>query len=124
MPAMQGGQLCQPCKEVKCASQARRSTVQDNEHVLPLRLIVTLYATSFPFGSVFLFPSVARFLLLPVPAMQVLRVVHPPGGATALIAVTSPPILRNNGLYIIYPVLSGIFIMLAVALVVNNFKRQ
>lgn len=50
--------------------------------------------------------------------------VHPPGGATALIAVTSPPAVRLKGFYIVMPVLSGSLILLLVALIVNNFRRH
>jgi CBS-domain-containing membrane protein len=50
--------------------------------------------------------------------------VHPPGGATALIAVTSPPAVRLKGFYIVMPVLSGSLILLLVALIVNNLRRH
>eukprot|EP00850_Spirogloea_muscicola_P006666 SM000032S12050 [mRNA] locus=s32:267679:269236:+ [translate_table: standard] len=57
-------------------------------------------------------------------AMQSLRMVHPPGGATALIAVTSPTSQRNHGLFILVPVMSGVLVMVLVALIVNNITRQ
>lgn len=53
--------------------------------------------------------------------MQITKTLHPPGGATALIAVTgSPTILKLGYWYVIFPVLSGAMILLIVALVFNN----
>ncbi|CAI5995779.1 unnamed protein product, partial [Closterium sp. NIES-64] len=57
-------------------------------------------------------------------AMQLLRIVHPPGGASALIAVMSPPSLRCHGFFVLTPVLLGVCIMLTVALFVNNIARH
>ncbi|GAQ82039.1 hypothetical protein KFL_000980260 [Klebsormidium nitens] len=56
--------------------------------------------------------------------MQFTRTVHPPGGATALIAVTSPPALRLKGLFIVIPVLAGALLLLLVALIINNIQRH
>eukprot|EP00850_Spirogloea_muscicola_P015521 SM000119S25664 [mRNA] locus=s119:426006:427580:+ [translate_table: standard] len=61
---------------------------------------------------------------LAILAMQSLRMVHPPGGATALIAVTSPTSQRNHGLFILVPVMSGVVVMVLIALIVNNITRQ
>ncbi|CAI5977051.1 unnamed protein product [Closterium sp. NIES-65] len=61
---------------------------------------------------------------LSIVAMQLLRIVHPPGGASALIAVMSPPSLRCHGFFVLTPVLLGVCIMLTVALFVNNIARQ
>ncbi|GJP54846.1 hypothetical protein CLOM_g13872 [Closterium sp. NIES-68] len=61
---------------------------------------------------------------LSIVAMQLLRIVHPPGGASALIAVMSPPSLRCHGLFVLTPVLLGVLIMLTVALFINNIARQ
>ena len=53
--------------------------------------------------------------------MHATGTLHPPGGATALIAVTGGPKLLALGyLYALIPVLSGALIMLAVALVAVN----
>lgn len=54
-------------------------------------------------------------------AMQITKTLHPPGGATALIAVTGGAKIFSLGyLYVLSPVLSGCLILLAVALVFNN----
>lgn len=55
-----------------------------------------------------------------IAAMQLTNTTHPPGGATALIAVTSPEMAWGGYLYVFMPILSGCAIMLAAALVMNN----
>lgn len=50
---------------------------------------------------------------------------HPPGGATALIAVTGGEGIRQLGYwYAFVPCLAGACLMLAIALVVNNLPRS
>lgn len=57
--------------------------------------------------------------------MQITKTLHPPGGATALIAVTgSPAILKLGYSYVIFPVLSGAMILLIVAMVFNNMTAN
>lgn len=57
--------------------------------------------------------------------MHLLRSMHPPGGATALIAVVGGDNIHALGYwYVLFPVLSGSLILLAVALVVNNLSRN
>lgn len=57
--------------------------------------------------------------------MQITKTLHPPGGATALIAVTgSPTILKLGYWYVIFPVFSGAMILLIVALVFNNMTAN
>ncbi len=54
-------------------------------------------------------------------AMQYSKTLHPPGGATALIAVTGSPQIKALGFwYVLSPVLSGALILLVVALIFNN----
>jgi CBS-domain-containing membrane protein len=56
-----------------------------------------------------------------IAAMHATRTLHPPGGATALIAVIGSDKIHNLGLlYVVFPVATGVVIMLIVALVVNN----
>lgn len=58
---------------------------------------------------------------LSIVVMQITKTLHPPGGATALIAVTgSPKIISLGYVYVLSPVLSGCLILLAVALIFNN----
>ncbi|MFP9116247.1 HPP family protein [Flavobacterium sp. RNTU_13] len=58
---------------------------------------------------------------LSIIAMQITKTLHPPGGATALIAATASPQIRSLGyMYVLSPVLSGCLILLVVALIFNN----
>ncbi|RYZ26178.1 MAG: HPP family protein [Sphingobacteriales bacterium] len=62
---------------------------------------------------------------LSIVAMQVTRTLHPPGGATALIAVTGGPKIASLGfMYVLSPVLSGCLILLVVALIFNNMTAS
>lgn len=57
--------------------------------------------------------------------MQITKTLHPPGGATALIAVTGSEKITDLGYYyVIFPVLSGALILLAVALITNNMAHN
>ncbi|MCY0968198.1 HPP family protein [Chryseobacterium wangxinyae] len=57
--------------------------------------------------------------------MQYTKTLHPPGGATALIAVTSTGKIPELGYwYVISPVLSGCIILLIVALFFNNITKN
>lgn len=58
---------------------------------------------------------------LSIVLMQITKTLHPPGGATALIAVIGSEKIKHLGYwYVVSPVLTGCLIMLAVALVFNN----
>ena len=58
-------------------------------------------------------------------AMQITRCLHPPGGATALIAVSGGANISSLGyLYVLTPVFSGTMILLLVALLFNNITKK
>tara|TARA_R110002049_G_C9177204_1_gene562896 strand:+ start:1578 stop:2150 length:573 start_codon:yes stop_codon:yes gene_type:complete len=58
---------------------------------------------------------------LSIVCMQCTKTMHPPGGATALIAVIGAEDIRALGyLYVLAPVLSGTLILFVVALIFNN----
>ncbi len=60
-----------------------------------------------------------------IAAMHATKTLHPPGGATALIAVIGSSKIHNIGyLYVFVPVGSGAIIMLLVALIVNNIPKK
>lgn len=62
---------------------------------------------------------------LSIVAMQVTKTLHPPGGATALIAVIGSEKIKALGyLFILSPVLTGALMLLAVALVFNNITQN
>lgn len=53
--------------------------------------------------------------------MQITKTLHPPGGATALIAVTGSPAIKNLGYgYVLAPVVTGVLILLLAAVIFNN----
>jgi CBS-domain-containing membrane protein len=57
--------------------------------------------------------------------MHLTKTLHPPGGATALIAVTGgDTVYRLGYLYALIPVAAGALVMLAIALVVNNIPKN
>ena len=62
---------------------------------------------------------------LSIVAMHFTRTLHPPGGATALIAVIGGESVHSLGYtYVLCPVLIGALVMLLVALVVNNLSSN
>lgn len=62
---------------------------------------------------------------LSIVAMQLTKTLHPPGGATALIAVSGGATIKTLGfMYVLSPVLSGSIILLLVALVFNNLSKH
>lgn len=62
---------------------------------------------------------------LSIVAMQITKTLHPPGGATALIAVTGGAKIKAMGyLYVFSPVLTGVLILFMVALVFNNMRHR
>ncbi|BFM41869.1 HPP family protein [Flavobacterium sp. CFS9] len=57
--------------------------------------------------------------------MQITKTLHPPGGATALIAVTASPQIKNLGyMYVLSPVLVGVLILFVTALIFNNMTSS
>jgi CBS domain-containing membrane protein len=57
--------------------------------------------------------------------MQITKTLHPPGGATALIAVTGSAQIKALGyMYVLSPVLSGVLILLIIALIFNNMTSS
>lgn len=60
-----------------------------------------------------------------IAVMHATKTLHPPGGATALIAVIGGPDIHGLGyFYAIMPIGAGALIMLLVALLVNNIPRH
>lgn len=90
-------------------------------HVISAIVGVTM-AKIFP-DTIWLASSLA--VAAAIVLMQITKTLHPPGGATALIAVTgSPAILKLGYWYVLTPVLSGAIILLLVALIFNNMTSN
>jgi CBS domain-containing membrane protein len=65
--------------------------------------------------------AAALAVSLSIVLMQITKTLHPPGGATALIAVIGSEKIKSFGyLYVLSPILSGVLILFFIALVVNN----
>jgi CBS-domain-containing membrane protein len=60
-----------------------------------------------------------------IAVMHATRTLHPPGGATALIAVIGGDRIHSLGfMYALFPVAGGALILLVIALIVNNIPRN
>jgi len=69
--------------------------------------------------------AAALAVALSIVLMQITKTLHPPGGATALIAIIGTERVKELGyLYVISPVLSGVVILLLVALIFNNITKH
>ncbi|BDD88110.1 HPP family protein [Desulfofustis limnaeus] len=89
-------------------------------HVLSAIIGVSAFLLfgQYPFLAAALAVSVAIAL------MHWTKTLHPPGGATALIAVLGGDTIHSLGyLYVLVPVAAGSLIMLAVALLINNVPK-
>jgi CBS domain-containing membrane protein len=57
--------------------------------------------------------------------MQITKTLHPPGGATALIAVIGSEKIKGLGyMYLVTPILTGVLILLLMALFFNNITSE
>jgi CBS-domain-containing membrane protein len=57
--------------------------------------------------------------------MQITKTLHPPGGATALIAIIGSSKITSLGyLYIVSPIFSGVLVLFIVALIFNNITAH
>jgi len=66
--------------------------------------------------------AAALAVSLTIVAQEVTRTVHPPGGATALIYVTTPLVQHLGYKYVFCPSFLGAVIMVAVACITNNLS--
>lgn len=74
-------------------------------------------------GQLWLAAAVA--VSLSIALMHLTKTLHPPGGATALIAVIGGESVHNLGyLYVVTPVALGASVMLLVAIIVNNIPKN
>jgi CBS domain-containing membrane protein len=90
-------------------------------HVLSALVGVTIYQIV----PDILWLSAPLAVALSIVLMQYTKTLHPPGGATALIAVTSTGKIPELGYwYVLSPVLSGCIILLLVALFFNNITKN
>ena len=73
----------------------------------------------------YLWLAASAAVSLSIVAMQITKTLHPPGGATALIATIASDQIKSLGyLYVVSPVLVGVLILLVIALIVNNIPAN
>ena len=90
-------------------------------HIISAIIGVTCYKMLYPHMWLAASLAVATAIAL----MHASKTLHPPGGATALIAVIGSQKIHKLGyFYAIVPVGTGAFMMLAVALLVNNISKN
>jgi CBS domain-containing membrane protein len=69
--------------------------------------------------------AAAIAVALSIVAMQITKTLHPPGGATALIAVIGSEKIKSLGFwYVLNPIASGVVILLVVAMIFNNITSS
>lgn len=92
-------------------------------HIISAIIGVTvqkLLGEGFP---IWLAPALA--VSLSIVMMQITKTLHPPGGATALIANIGSEKVKSLGYgYVLSPVASGLVVMFIVALAVNNLHKD
>lgn len=65
--------------------------------------------------------AAALAVSLSIVVMQITKTLHPPGGATALIAIIGSDKIKALGYgYVVSPIFTGVLILLIVALIFNN----
>jgi CBS-domain-containing membrane protein len=81
--------------------------------------------TVFTFMPDILWITAPLAVSLAIVFMQITKTLHPPGGATALIAVIGSEKIKGLGyLYVLSPVLSGAVVLLLVAFIFNNVTKN
>ncbi|MBL1208913.1 HPP family protein [Geminocystis sp. GBBB08] len=76
-------------------------------------------------SSQFIWIASGLAVAISIVLMQISKTLHPPGGATALIAIIGSEKIKTLGFwYIIDPVLSSVFIMFIVAIIFNNIPED
>ncbi len=89
-------------------------------HIISALIGVSAYNLLYPW----MWLAAAVAVATAIAAMHATKTLHPPGGATALIAVIGGDKIHNLGfLYVLIPVAAGAAILLMVALIVNNIPK-
>ncbi|MCU4163838.1 HPP family protein [Carboxylicivirga caseinilyticus] len=92
-------------------------------HLISAFIGVSVYKLLSNFDVLWL--NAALAVSVSIIAMQCTKTLHPPGGATALIAnLGTPKVLSLGYFYILYPVSTGVGILLLIALITNNLPRD
>lgn len=95
-----------------------------NGHIISAIIGVTIFKI---FNTDLIWIAAPLAVSLSIICMQMAKSLHPPGGATALIAVTGGESITSLGYqYVLSPVLTGVCVLFIAALIFNNIphKRQ
>lgn len=91
-------------------------------HLVSAAIGVTIYKW---LGEDYVWLSSSLSVALSIVCMQMLKALHPPGGATALIAnIGSEKIKALGYFYLLSPVFTGAVVLLLIALIVNNIPKN
>jgi CBS-domain-containing membrane protein len=94
-------------------------------HILSAVIGVACYQLIGASGASCIWLAASLAVATAIAAMHATKTLHPPGGATALIAVIGSDRVHDLGfLYALVPVGAGALIMLIVALLVNNIPKS
>lgn len=92
-------------------------------HLISAFIGVSIHKLLHSFDLLWLNASLA--VSLSIVAMQCTKTLHPPGGATALIAnLGTPKVIGLGYSYLLYPVSTGVFILFVIALLTNNIPKD
>jgi CBS-domain-containing membrane protein len=92
-------------------------------HVVSALVGVTIYKLLGGFDIYWLAPATS--VALAIVMMQVTKTLHPPGGATALIAnIGSEKVKALGFVYVVSPVFAGVMVLFLVALLINNIPKN
>ena len=101
------------------------SPLAQPRNVIGGHLICAIVGVTFNYLSPQSWLAAALAVSVSIVLMQVTKTLHPPGGATALIAIIGSEKIKSLGyLYVISPILSGIIVLLIVALFFNNITSN
>ena len=90
-------------------------------HVISALVGVTVYKVL----PDILWLSAPLAVALSIVLMQITKTIHPPGGATALIAIIGSQKIKALGyLYVISPVFTGCLILFSIAVIFNNITSH
>lgn len=91
-------------------------------HIISALIGVTCFKI---FGTSYIWIAAPLAVATSIITMQIAKSLHPPGGATALIAVAGGDSITNLGyLYVLFPVTTGVIILFIVALLFNNITSN
>jgi len=105
---------------------AIKSTLAQPRNLLGGHLLCALIGVSaFKLFAPYLWLAAAVAVSVSIVVMHATKTLHPPGGATAMIAVIGGEKVHNLGyLFVALPVGAGVLLLLFIALLINNLSTR